>query len=140
MPSMGAPWRGIILASAALLLALGLSSPGQQGASGSISASCPAGCKPGATSFQVPRGAVARGFAIRSLEAGRPCSERPERVKGFSIRNGGQTVLVFYVRPTGPVSDPVPLEDLELSAGTYQLFAAPAAGASVTLTYSLVAQ
>jgi hypothetical protein len=104
----------------------------------SITASCPAGCSPAPTFFKVPQGAVARGFAIQSLESGAACSGQPERIKGFSIRNGGQTALVFYLRPSGPVSDPVPLEDLELSAGTYQLLAAPAAGASVTLTYSLV--
>jgi hypothetical protein len=135
---MGIRWRGITLASACLLLALGLTSPGQQGGRETITASCLPGCRPIPTSFQVPRGSVGRGFAIRSLEAGTPCSGDPERIKGFSIRNGGQTVLVYYLRPSGPVSDPVPVEDLELSAGTYQLLAAPAAGASVTLAYSIV--
>jgi|WetSurMetagenome_2_1015567.scaffolds.fasta_scaffold02137_4 hypothetical protein len=138
MPSMRAAWRGFRSASATLLLALALSSPGQQGGKSSISASCLPRCRPSPTSFQIPRGTVARSFAIQSLQAGAACSGEPERIKGFSIRSGGQTVLVFYLRSSGPVSDPVPLENLELPAGTYELLAAPASGASVTLTYSLV--
>lgn len=129
---------GNVLASAALLLVLALSSPSQPVGRVSVSASCPAGCTPAPTSFHVPGGSVAKGFTIESLGAGVPCSGDAERIKGFSIRSGGQTVLVFYLRPSGPVSDPVPLEDLQLSAGTYQLYAAPAAGASVTLSYKLV--
>lgn len=135
---MATRWRCILLASTALLLGLAPSSSSPQAGRVSVSASCPPGCTPTPTSLRVPGGSVAKGFAIESLGAGVPCSGDAERIKGFSVRSGGQTVLVFYLRPSGPVSDPVPLEDLQLSAGTYQLYAAPAAGASVTLSYKLV--
>jgi len=130
---------GLRLTCAAVLIASGLAMIGQPRRV-SVTATCLQGCRPSPSSFQVPPGVLAKGFAIRSLTAGRACSGSSEQVKGFSIRRGDQTVLVFYLGPAGPVSDPLPIEDLELAAGAYQLYAAPASGASVTLTYSLVTQ
>ena len=129
--------RWLLVACAATLLASAPCS-NAQGRRGSISASCPSGCDPAPSIFQVPSGYVARGFAIQSLVAGKACSGTQEQLRGFSIRRGGQTVLVFYFGPSGPVSDPLPVEDLELAAGTYELYAAPASGASVTLSFQVV--
>lgn len=105
------------------------------------SASCGPSCDPSPVDFHVPAGERAQGFRIVSIITGNPCSgKRSGALAGFSIRRGQETVLVYYQGPGGTVSDPVSLEDLELSPGKYQLFALPAAGASVTLSYSLMAR
>ena len=102
------------------------------------SASCGPSCDPPPVGFQVPAGERALGFRIVSIIPGKPCSgKRSEALAGFSIRRGQETVLVYYQGPGGTVSDPVSLEDLELPPGKYELFAIPAAGASVTLSFHL---
>lgn len=107
-----------------------------QDRSASVSASCGRDCIPAPSVFEVPRGLSARAFAIRSLSPGSTCSgASPLTLKGFSIRRGTQTVLVYYIGPTGTVSDPVPIQELELPSGTYQLYAAPASGAGVSLSF-----
>lgn len=103
-----------------------------------LSASCGAGCSPPAHRFEIPQGHYASGFRLLSLRPGEPCQGPPGRtMAGFSIRRGQDTVLVYYTGPNGAVSDPVPLEDLVLGPGDYGLSAAPARGASVTLSYTL---
>jgi hypothetical protein len=120
---------------ATLLLVSGMVVASQDRSS-SVSASCGRDCIPAPTEFEVPPGDIARAFAIRSLSPGSACSETtPRTLRGFSIRRGAQTVLVYYTAPTGTVSDPVPIEELELTSGTYQLYAAPASGAGVTLSF-----
>lgn len=103
-----------------------------------LSTRCGSGCNPSPAPFEIPSGNRARHFEIRSLVAGRPCDGKGgDPLKGFSIRKGQTTVLVYYLGPGGPVSDPTPVEDLELGSGSYSLYAAPAAGASVTLAFSI---
>ena len=103
-----------------------------------LSAACGAGCSPPARRFEIPQGHDASGFRILSLGPGEPCQGPPGRtMAGFSIRRGQDTVLVYYKGPNGAVSDPVPLEDLVLGPGDYSLSAAPARGASVTLSCTL---
>lgn len=120
---------------ATLLLVLGMAA-GPKDRSSSVSASCGRDCVPAPSQFEVPRGATASAFTIRALSPGSSCSGAPPRtLKGFSIRRGAQTVLVYYIGPSGTVSDPVPIQELELSPGTYQLYAVPASGAGVTLSF-----
>ena len=122
---------------AALMLVSGMAASPQDRLA-SVSASCGRDCVPIPSEFEVPQGATARAFAIRSLLAGSACSgPSPQTLKGFSIRRGAQTVLVYYIGPTGPVSDPVPLQELELPSGIYRLYAVPASGAGVTLAYTI---
>lgn len=103
-----------------------------------LSASCGASCEPAAESFQVPSGHRACDFRILALRPGEPCSGGEGKpMAGFSIRSGRDTVLVYYTGPGGAVSDPVPLENLVLEPGPYGLYAVPARGASVTLSYTL---
>ena len=92
--------------------------------------------RPEAITLPILRGLSARAFVIRSLSPGSACSGTPpQTLRGFSIRRGAQTVLVYYTGPTGTVSDPVPIQELELPSGTYQLYAVPAAGAGVSLSF-----
>ena len=127
--------RRVRMLMAALLLVSGMAASPQDRMA-SASASCGRDCVPIPSEFEVPQGATARTFAIRSLSAGSACSgPASQTLKGFSIRRGTQTVLVYYIGPTGPVSDPVPLQELELPSGTYRLYAVPASGASVTLSF-----
>ena len=120
---------------ATLLLVLGMAVAPQE-RSASVSASCGRDCVPAPSAFEVPRGFSARAFAIRSLSPGSACSGTPpQTLKGFSIRRGAQTVLVYYIGPDGTVSDPVPIQELELPSGTYQLYAVPASGAGVNLSF-----
>ena len=122
---------------AAVAVALCLAGSAQSGVA-TLSASCGQGCAPSPAEFQVPSGATARAFAIRSLSAGKACSETAQQpLKGFSIRKGPQTVFVYYIGPYGAVSDPVPLQNLELPPGTYHLYAVPATGAAVTIVFRL---
>ncbi len=107
-----------------------------QDRSASVSASCGRNCIPAPSEFEVPRDLSARAFVIRSLSPGRTCSGTPpQTLQGFSIRRGAQTVFVYYIGPTGTVSDPVPIQELELPSGTYQLYAVPASGAGVSLSF-----
>ena len=104
----------------------------------SLFASCGPSCNPPAVDFQVPVGEKARSFRIISIIPGKPCSgKKTLALAGFSIRHVQDTVLVYYQGPEGTVSDPVPLEDLELPPGRYQLSAVPAAGASITLVFQV---
>lgn len=104
----------------------------------SLTASCGPSCVPAPTAFTVPAGQHASGFRLARLSAGRACAgDGAASLAGFSIRRGARTVFVYYDNPDGPVSDPLPLEDLVLPSGTYELLAAPARGASVTLSFSL---
>ncbi len=104
-----------------------------------ISSVCGASCEPAPRHFVVPPGREAASFRIVSLVPGTFCAGKKGRyVAGFSIRQGNQTVMVYYTSPTGPVSDPVPIDDLTLPSGDYDLFAAPAKGASVNLAFRLV--
>ena len=60
---------------------------------------------------------------------------RPEKQNELAVEN-----VAFQdgvVAEGARVSDPVPLEDLALGLGSYSLHAAPARGASVTLSYTL---
>lgn len=109
-----------------------------QGRTVVLSASCDANCEPAPRGFAVGRGEKARGFQVLNLVPGRYCSgQKGSYLAGFSIRRGRETVLVYYRGPQGTVSDPVPIEDLVLPPGQYTLLAAPAQGASVTLTFTL---
>jgi hypothetical protein len=118
---------------AALLLSLAV-----RGDSVALFAKCGPDCEPSPASFAVPAGNEAAHFRIVALQAGKYCSNSNGRtLAGFCIRRGGQTVFVYYHRPQGPVSDPVPLDDLVLSRGRYELLAAPAKGASVRLAFDL---
>jgi hypothetical protein len=118
---------------AALLLSLAV-----RGDSPTLFAKCGPDCEPSPASFSVPAGKEAAHFRIVALQAGRYCSNSKGRtLAGFCIRRSGQTVFVYYHRPQGPVSDPVPLNDLVLPKGRYKLLAAPAKGASVRLTFDL---
>ena len=122
---------------ATLLLVSGMA-VAPQNRSASVSASCGRDCIPAPSEFEVPRGLSARAFVIRSLSPGNACSgASPRTLKGFSIRRGAQTVLVYYIGPTGTVSDPVPIQELELPSGTYQLYAVPASGAGVSLSFAM---
>ncbi len=122
---------------AAAVLLLALVPAAQEG--GSPSASTGPGCRPVPTSFGVPEGSFASRFRVVSLRPGAPCSPNgPGPIEGFSIRRGSLTVFVCYKEASGRVvEDPLPLARLELPAGSYALYAAPAAGASVTLAYAL---
>jgi|GEM_PF-4545529 len=103
-----------------------------------LSASCGLGCDPKPSSFTVPAGHKAAQFRIRSLTSGEPCSGgKREPLAGFSIRRGGDTVVVYYRDSGGVVSDPVPLENLTLEPGPYLLLSVPAKGATVTLACTL---
>jgi hypothetical protein len=102
----------------------------------SLTSSCGPSCVPAPTAFTVPAGQRAGGFKLVRLSAGRAC-EGSASMAGFSIRRGARTVLVYYDGPDGPVSDPLPLGDLVLAPGSYELLAAPARGASVTLSFTL---
>lgn len=109
-----------------------------QGRAVVLSASCGASCEPAPRGFAVGRGEKARGFQVLNLVPGRYCSGlKGSYLAGFSIRRGRETMLVYYRGPQGMVSDPVPLEDLALPPGQYTLLAAPAQGASVTLSFTL---
>jgi hypothetical protein len=126
---------GVFLSTLLLVSGMGVAS---QDRSASVSASCGRDCVPAPSQFEVPRDATARAFTIRSLSPGSSCSgASPRTLKGFSIRRGAQTVLVYYIGPAGTVSDPVPIQELELPSGTYQLYAAPASGSGVTLSFVL---
>ena len=103
-----------------------------------LSASCGPGCDPQPSSFTVPAGHRASQFRIQSLTPGQPCSGgKVEPLAGFSIRRGSNTVAVYYRGSGAAVSDPVPLEDLALEPGPYQLLSVPAKGAAVTLACTL---
>ena len=104
-----------------------------------VSSTCGGSCEPAPRHFVVPPGREAASFRIVSLVPGTFCAGKKGRyVAGFSIRQGNHTVMVYYTSPTGPVSDPVPIEDLTLPSGDYDLYAAPAKGATVNLAFKLV--
>ncbi len=129
--------RLMALGTALLLLLLCLTGAASTGET-VLTAACGPGCDPAPTGFTVPVPQSASHFRVVTLTPGRPCAGGVRTpVKGFSIRRGGQTVLVYYWTPGGLVSDPVPLDDLELGPGTYQLYAAPASGARVTLSFRI---
>lgn len=104
-----------------------------------VSASCGGSCEPAPKHFVVPPGREAGSFRVVSLVPGTFCAGKKGRyVAGFSIRRGNKTVMVYYTSPTGPVADPVPLDDLVLQAGDYVLLSAPAKGASANLAFKLL--
>jgi hypothetical protein len=118
-----------------LALALALAARGD---SVNLFASCGPDCTPSPVVFTVPIGMEAAHFRILDLKAGKYCSKANARkLDGFCIRRHGQTVFIYYHQPHGIVSDPVPLDDLVLSKGRYELLAAPARGASVRLAFEL---
>ncbi len=132
--------RLMALGTAFLLLFLSLTGAASTGET-VLKAACGPGCDPAPAGFTVPMGQAAYFFKVVALTPGRPCAGgKRDTVKGFSLRRGGQTVLVYYVKPGGVVSDPLPLEDLELGPGTYELYAVPASGASVTLSFRISAK
>jgi hypothetical protein len=105
-----------------------------------ISSSCGASCEPAPKRFVIPPGREAGSFRVVSLVPGTFCAgKKGRKVAGFSIRRGNKTVMVYYTSPTGPVSDPVPLDDLVLPAGEYVLVSAPARNASASLAFKLLA-
>ncbi len=129
--------------SAALLLATALvvtRAPAAEDRTVSLSASCGASCAPAPSAFAIPQGHRGRAFRLASLVRGELCAGKsPRALAGFRIRRGRETVLVYYEGPDGVVSDPLPLEDLVLGPGVYELLAVPARGASVALTFQLEA-
>ncbi|MCI4397973.1 MAG: hypothetical protein JHC34_03955 [Acidobacteria bacterium] len=109
---------------------------GQEGQT--LRASTLGGCEPSPAVFRVQQGSVATRFRIQNLRAGQPCGEGGGATEGFSIRRGSTTVFVYYYDSNGEiVSDPCPLNSLELEAGSYALYAAPASGAAAVISFAL---
>ncbi len=106
----------------------------------SLRSACGPDCRPEAGTIEVPAGMRAEAFRVDDLVAGACCTGGgTRRLAGFSIRRGAQTVLIYYMRPRGPVSDPVPLDSLTLSEGRYEFRVVSARGASAAISFDLVA-
>lgn len=122
--------------AAALAPFLLLATWGQEGQT--LRATTLGGCEPSPAVFRVQQGRVATRFRVENLHAGQPCGEGGGATEGFSIRRGSTTVFVYYYGADGGVvSDPCPLKSLVLEAGSYALYAAPASGAAVVVSYAL---
>ncbi|MGA9750982.1 MAG: hypothetical protein WBS54_04285 [Acidobacteriota bacterium] len=106
----------------------------------SLRSTCGPDCRPEASTIEVPAGMRAEAFRVDDLVEGACCTGGgTRRLAGFSIRRGSRTVLIYYMRPRGPVSDPVPLDALTLSPGRYEFRVVSAKGASAAISFDLAA-
>ena len=107
----------------------------------SLRSACGPDCRPEASTIEVPAGMRAEAFRVDDLVEGACCTGGgTRRLAGFSIRRGSRTVLIYYLGPRGPVSDPVPLDALTLSPGRYEFRVVSARGASAAVSFDLTAR
>ena len=126
----------LLLAGMCTLIILNLSASEKHP---TVSSSCNSSCsvKPGI--FEVKGGTRAISFKIVQLKPGRCCGDGKKMAPaGFSIKSDGKIIFTYYVTANETVSDPVPIDQLMLDSGRYEILSSVATGSYVKLSMEVV--